>query len=160
MKNLLSLLLVVLLAAGCKKEKVYTFEVDDVAVEQPGANKPNVKTDVEFISIAYTDLVGSTISPDDAEALGIAYASFGDKTVIIDMIIRNFLKDPSLNIPSEADMRADPDGFVRTAYQKLFVREPTEFEEWKMSRMIERDTSITPSMVYFSFMTSDEYRFY
>ena len=33
--------------SSCKKEVIYTYEVNDVDVSQPGAAKPNVKSDLE-----------------------------------------------------------------------------------------------------------------
>lgn len=154
------LLTVALLLGACKKEKIYTYEVNDVGVEQPGAVKPNVKADLEFISIAYTDLFGTTIDPDRLEASARAYQSFGDKRLVIDMIILNFLNEPNVQIPSDADMRTDVEQFVADAYKRFFVRSPSAFEQWFVADIIRKDASITPELVYYAFMTSNEYRYY
>jgi hypothetical protein len=149
-----------LLLAGCKKEKIYTYEVDDVTVEQPGALKPNVKSDLEVLSIAYSDLFGTTIPADALEALALSYQSFGDKRLVMDMVILNFLNDPNVQMPSDATMRADIEGFVDASYRKFFVREPSAFERWFVSDLIRKDAGLTPDLVYYAFMTSAEYRFY
>lgn len=149
-----------LMAAGCKKEYVTTYGVNDVNIEQPGANKPNIKSDLEFISIAYTDLFGNTIPPNELEDLALAYQSLGDKNTLIDMIILNFLNEPGLQIPTDAQMRADVESFVATAYRKFFVREPSAFEQWFIANKINADADITPELAWYAFMTSQEYRFY
>lgn len=158
---LLSLLLIGLLAlSGCKKEKIYTYGVDEVTVEQPGASKPTVKSDFELISIAYTDLFGTTIPPDKLQEAAISYQAFGDKRLVIDMLILNYLNDPSVILPSDASMRADLDAFVDATFRKFFVREPSAFERWYVADLIAKDAALTPDLVYYAFMTSNEYRFY
>lgn len=161
MRRLLILSLLAMLAwSGCKKETFFTYEVEDVEVSQPGAVKPNVKSDLEFISIAYTDLFGATISPSQLQDLALSYQSLGDKRTAIDMIILNFLNETGLQIPSGTSMRADVDGFVEATYRKFLVREPSAYEKWFVVNHIESDAAITPEMVWYAFMTCQEYRFY
>ena len=145
---------------SCTKEKSYLYEVEPITVEQDGSNKNNLKSDFEFISIAYSDLFGTTISRDDSVDLSLAYSSFGDRKLIEDMIIRNFLNDPSVNIPTSIQMRNDINLFINDTYKKLFNRAPNEFEAWYVVNLIENDTDITSEIVYYSFMTSNEYRYY
>lgn len=159
--GLLGLLLAaVLLGNGCKKELIYTYDVDDVTVQQPGAIKPNVKSDLEVLSIAYADLFGTTIPADELEAMALSYQSFGDKRLVMDMVILNFLNDPNVIIPTDAAMRSDIDAFVDATYRKFFVREPSAFERWYVGDLIRDDAGLTPDIVYYAFMTSAEYRFY
>ena len=146
--------------AGCKKETFVTYGVEDVNISQPGAVKPNVKTDLEFISIAYTDLFGTTISPSTLQNLSVSYQSLGDKRTMIEMIILNFLNEPGLQIPSETSMRGDVDAFVASSYRKFFVREPAAFEQWFVANKIRNNADITPELVWYAFMTRQEYRFY
>lgn len=154
------LLLAMLLTQSCKKELIYTYEVDQVEVEQPGAVKPNVKSDLEVLSIAYSDLFGTSIPADQLEALSLSYQSFGDKRLVMDMVILNFLNDPGAQVPTDAAMRANIESFVEDCYKKFFVREPSAFEKWFVSDMIRKDANLTPDVVYYGFMTSTEYRFY
>lgn len=162
MRNKLPLLLLVLLlsVAGCKKETFFTYEVEDVDVSQPGAIKPNVKSDLEFISIAHTELFGSTISPSDLQDMALAYQSIGDRRLVIDMIILNFLNSPNVQIPSETAMRADVEGFVEACFRKFLVREPSAYEKWFVVNQIEGNADITPVLVWYAFLTCQEYRFY
>ena len=145
---------------GCKKEEVYTYGVNDVDVAQPGAIKPHVKTDLEVISIAYSDLFGTSISNQDLDILSAVYQSFGDKRMVIDMIILNYLNAPNVQVPTAAVMRGNIGSFVSECYRKFFVRQPTAFEAWFVTDLIEKDAAITPDLVYYAFMTSAEYRFY
>ena len=156
---LISALFLVVLAGACK-EKLTVYDVNDLEITQPGADKPNVKSDEEFISIAYSDLFGTTISRDQLDVLSLAYVSFGDKRLIIDMIIRNFLNEPTADIPTALEMNADPEKFVTDAFRKFLIREPNEFEKWYISNLIISDTAVSPEVVYYGFMTCNEYRFY
>lgn len=146
--------------ASCKKETKYVYGVNDVTVTQPGVSKPNVKTTIEFISIAYSDLFGTTIGAGELTDLSLCYLAFGDKKFIEDMIIRNFLKKPGVIIPTQAQMNADVPAFVQATYRKFYNRDPNEFEKWQVSEYIKNNSGATPELVYYAFMTSDEYRYY
>jgi hypothetical protein len=146
--------------SGCKKEKDIIYEVNDVNVEQPNANKDYAKTLTEFISIAYADLYGANINQTELQQLAVPYAGFGDLKLIEDMIIKNFLNDPLSVIPSNSEMRANINQFLLDTYQKFFNRYPNEFELWHMNKLIDENSDITPELVYYSIMTSNEYRYY
>ena len=148
--------------ASCKKEvnTTYIYDVNDVEVTQSGVSKPNVKTTIEFISIAYSDLFGNTISQNTLTELSIAYLAFGDKKLVEDLIIRNFLNTPGVVIPTKTEMNADVSLFVSTAFKKFYNREPNEFELWQLVELITKDSAMTPELVYYAFMTSNEYRYY
>jgi hypothetical protein len=150
----------IFILASCKKETKYTYAVNDVSVSTPGISKPNLKSNLEFISIAYSDLFGTTIKPNDLTDLSLCYLSFGDKKFIEDMIIRNFLNKPGVIIPTQSQMMSDVPKFVKDTYRKFFNRDPNEFEKWQVVNYISGTASITPELVYYAFMTSDEYRFY
>ena len=145
--------------SSCKKEqKEYVYKVNTVEVDQAGAEKPNVKTSTEYISIAYSDAFGSNIPTSKLEELKKIYISFGDVGVTEDLIIRNFLGDGAAQLPTEQEMNDSPEQFVIDAYKKVFNREPNEYEIWFVKDCIEKDASITPLVVYYSLMTSNEYR--
>ena len=145
---------------SCKKDTNYVYGVNDVNVSQPGISKPNVKSTIEFISIAYSDLFGTTISASDLTDLSLCYLAFGDKKFIEDLIIRNFLNKPGVIIPTQASMMSDVPAFVQATYRKFYNRDPNEFEKWQVVNYINTTSNITPELVYYSFMTSDEYRYY
>ncbi len=143
-----------------KKETDYIYGVNDVTVNQSGISKPNVKNTIEFISIAYSDLFGTTIGATELTELSLCYLAFGDKKFIEDLIIRNFLNKTGVIIPSQSTMTADVNAFVQTTYRKFYNRDPNEFEKWQVVNYINTTSNITPELVYYSFMTSDEYRYY
>ena len=144
--------------SSCKKE--YVYEVNDVRVTQPGGAKDNVKTTTEFISIVYSDLFSTNIPTVTLLYVQQSYEAFGDKKLIEDRIVRHFLNSPSVQIPADAAMRANIPLFVDETIQKFFNRKPDAFENYFISDIISSNTSITPMMVYYACMTSNEYRYY
>lgn len=160
MKHLLRIFAFAVVISSCTKEKTYLYDVNDVTVRQPGSEKPNVKSTNEFVSIAYSDLFGKTISQNELLDLTLAYNSFGDKKLIEDMIIKNFLNNTTVIIPSPAEMRNDVPKFVTDTYKKFLNRLPDEYEKWYISNLVSSDTSVKPVHVYYSVMTSNEYRNY
>ena len=156
----LSAALMLAVVSGCQKEQNIIYDVNDVNVQQPNANKDYVKSLTEFISIAYTDLFGQNISQAQLQTLAVPYAGFGDLKLIEELIIKNFLNEPTVIIPTDAQMRANVDQFLLDTYQKFLNRYPNEFELWHMKNVIEENEDITPELVYFAIMTSNEYRYY
>ncbi len=154
------LLFVVLAFTACKKEQIYVYDVNDVTVRQPDADKPNVKSTTEFISIAYSDLFGTQITQAKLVNLQLAYAAFGDLKLMEEMIIKNFLNESGVDIPSDAEMRNDVGTFVDDSYIKFYNRRPNEFEKWHVVSAINNDSQLTPELLWFSMMTSNEYRYY
>lgn len=145
---------------GCQQEDIYLYEVNPVEVNQAGVEKINQKSDLEFLSLAYADLFGTTISSSELSVMVQAYESMGDKTLIADIIIRNLLSTPGAEVPTNAAMRNDLDGFINDTYKKFFIRLPGEYESWYLNQLITEDPDFSPEMVYYAFLTSDEYRYY
>lgn len=173
-KNYLYLLLILPLFLSCKKEEIqqkiihknihlqaeYIYDLGNIQLYQEGIEKPNIKTLQEFASIAYAELFGTTIPAQKIMELSLAYVSFGDKKMVEDLIVRNFLNLPGLQIPSATDMNNDLDLFLHNTYRKFFTREPNAFELWQWKSYLTDHPSVTPTMVYYTFMTADEYRYY
>ena len=84
--------------------------------------------------------------------------AFADVTIIEDLIIRNFLDDSEAVVPTDAEMRADVAVFVKTCYNQFYGREASGQEAWFLQKMIENNTGLTPDVIYYSFLTSNEYR--
>ena len=160
MKKLVLFAIVALSLSSCKKETDFVYEVNDVQVSKEKIGKGIPKTTVEFISIAYSDLVGSTISQNDLSRVTLLYLAFGDKRLIEDLLIKNIVNSPVVNIPTEEVMRNDISAFINSTYLKLFNREPNEVELFTLRKQISENTNITPKLVYYAMMTSDEYRYY
>ncbi len=145
---------------GCKKETTYIYEVDDVLVTKDQSEKTVSKTMVEFISIAYADVFGLTISQNDLGQLSLLYLAFGDKVLIEDVLVKNMLNSPEANLPSDLEMRSNIEVYVKNAYLKLYNREPNELENFTLTKKISDNPDMTSAMVYYAMMTSNEYRFY
>jgi hypothetical protein len=160
MKKLVLFAIVAFSLSSCKKETDFVYEVNDVQVSKEKIGKGIPKTTVEFISIAYSDLVGSTISQNDLSRVTLLYLAFGDKRLIEDLLIKNIVNSPVVNIPTEEVMRNDITAFINSTYLKLFNREPNEVELYTLRKQISENTNITPKLVYYAMMTSDEYRYY
>lgn len=152
--------LIPLFLVSCDQEDIYLYEVNPVEVNQTGVEKVNQKSDLEFLSLAYADLFGTTISSSELNVMVQAYESMGDKTLIADIIIRNLLNTQGAKIPTNAEMRNDLDGFINDTYKKFFIRLPGEYEIWYLKQLITEDSDFSPEMVYYAFLTSDEYRYY
>lgn len=158
--SLITLLFLFLATISCKKDKKYVYQVADASVSKPIGDKSAVKTSTEFISIAYADLFGTTISNQKLQSLNYNYSAFADKKLMEDLVIRNFFNNQGLQIPSSSAMRSDTDSFVKTAYKKLLNREPDENELYQVKKIIDSNTSITAEVFYYSLLTSNEYRYY
>lgn len=158
MKQTLFIVIALLLFACKDEKKKYVYQVQEVFIDSPGADKPNVKESTEYISIAYADLYGKSISSELLSNLTKTYISFGDISVVEELIIRNFLNDPAAIIPSNSEMRADVKAFVVKCYNQFYGREPNAQEVWYFEDKINSNTNLTPDVVYYIFLTSNEYR--
>ncbi len=139
----------------------YVYELNNVTLYQDGIKKPNSKTLNEFASIAWTELFGTSMDDSKLNALNYAHVSFGDKKMIEDLLIRNFLNESGVQIPTKTDMLNDIDVFVENTYKKLYGRYPNEFEAWQLKEFIQNNnTEVNPELIYYTFMTSNEYRYY
>jgi hypothetical protein len=90
----------------------------------------------------------------------VALQSLGDKNTIQDMIVRSLLNRSGAQIATDAAMRADVNAFIINEYLRFYNRKPNELELWNMKNFIEKNTDITPKMVYYSMMTANEYKYY
>lgn len=153
-------LFTLLLQAGCSKEKRYIYQVQEQELYQSAAQKQYLKTTDQFISIAYTHLYGVSITNNQLNQYNVALMALGDKATIQDMIVKSLINKPGVQIPGDAAMRADVTAFTEQTYLRLLNRKPNEFEAWKMKDLIEKNTDITPKMIYYAMMTSNEYRYY
>lgn len=150
----------VLLQIGCNKDTRYIYEVDQQELYQSASEKKTLKTTTQFIAIAYNDLFGTSITNSELNKFDIALQALGDKGVIQDMVIKSLINRSGVQIVPDAAMRADVATFIDVTYLRFFNRKPTEFEVWKLKDLIEKNADISPRMVYYSLMTSDEYRYF
>ncbi len=150
------LLCLTLFVFSCKKKQEYVYDVNDETISAAGVQKPNVKSNTEFISIAHTDVMGTTVSAGNLNELKTQYLAFGDKGVVEDLIIRNFMNKSGNTIPTS--IGSDKKAFVTNAYKKVYNRVPNEYEIYYLTDLLNKNSSITAEMFYYSLMTSNEYR--
>ena len=160
MKKLIFILSILILFS-CKKEKKVTYNINDVNITQNAVVKDHLKSTTEFISIAYSDIFGTVITTNKLAELSTIYKAFGDKKLIEEMVIKNFLNEQSIQIPQiDRTSEATIQNFVTDSYKKLFNRTPDEYELWYVAESIVKDSDLTAELVYFSLMTANEYRYY
>ena len=150
------LLSLTLFVFSCKKKQEYVYDVNDETISAAGVQKPNVKSNTEFISIAHTDVMGTTVSAGNLNELKTQYLAFGDKGVVEDLIIRNFMNKSGNTIPTS--IGSDKKAFITNAYKKVYNRVPNEYEIYYLTDLLNKNSSITAEMFYYSLMTSNEYR--
>ena len=144
---------------SCQKDIYEIYEINGVEVLPVNAHKNKAKTDAQYISILYTNFFQVPIGPNKLlEALN-AIRSIGDKQIAYDMIVSKYLNQ-SPDLPSKADMDADPEGFIRDTYSRFLTRQPTEAELAWMLNFLKSNPSLTPDLVYVAFATSNEHYYY
>ncbi|MEP7197805.1 MAG: hypothetical protein ABI851_14900, partial [Saprospiraceae bacterium] len=84
----------------------------------------------------------------------------GDKQVAFDILLSKYMNDPKVILPSNEEMRKDPEAFIRATYKRFLVREPTEAELNWMLNYIKSRPNVTPEHFYFSFGTCNEHFHY
>ncbi len=157
----------ILILSACKKtiikETVYDdviYQLDTMPVYTSNLEKNKQKSDLQFLSILYADLFGKAIPGNVTGELSELKLSFGDKVIINQMVVSAFINDPDLNIPTNQEMRADPEKFVRDIYRKFYLRNPTEHEKYFLVKLINEDPGLTVEHFYTAFALSNEYSFY
>ncbi|MFT5725251.1 MAG: hypothetical protein ACI9JN_002375 [Bacteroidia bacterium] len=152
--------LMMVLLSSCKKDVIATYDVNDVDIEDKSLIKDRSKTNKQFISILYTTLHQKAISSRQLIRTERVIESFGDKALINEVIVSNYMNNGLVVMPTDAEMRTDLDSFITDTYKLFFVRIPTEIEKAFFINYIEANPNITPELVYTAFASSDEYQFY
>ena len=157
--KLLFMLLLFVLISSCEEDVYEVYEVNSLDVLPVNADKDKAKSDAQYVSILYTNYFQTPIGPNKLlEALN-AIRSIGDKQIAYDMIVSKYLNQ-SPEMPSKAEMDADPEAFIRDTYFRFLTRQPTEAELAWMLNYVKNEPGLTPELVYLSFSTSNEYYYY
>lgn len=160
MKKILLLFIVfVLLGSACQKQE-YRYGLTSVDVLQPSENKDKVKTAEQYLAVLYVNFYQKAISTKQLVELERLVRSIGDKRLVYELIISNFLNSSDVILPEVNEMRADLPKFVKETYRRFYVREPSQIELEYYVNYLENNTNVNPEMVYFSFAISDEFFFY
>ncbi|MBO6517661.1 MAG: hypothetical protein JJ975_14035 [Bacteroidia bacterium] len=146
--------------SSCKKDVFVDYEVNPLGLEDKSLIKDRSKTNKQFISILYTTLHQQAISSNRLIRTERVIESFGDKTLINEVIVSNYMNSGEVILPTNEEMRADLDQFIVDAYKLFFVRIPSEIEKAFFINYIEANPNVTPELVYTAFASCDEYYFY
>lgn len=163
----LVLLTVLLGLSSCKKQVEETiiysntiYEVNDVSIYSTNAEKTKQKSPELLLSIMYSDIFNQAIPSRTLLEISELSLSNGDKTMFTEMIFSQFLTNPSANVPTDAQMRADVDAFILDSYIRFYQRKPNEYEQRFLKDLITNNPLITVENVFTSFVLSNEYYFY
>jgi hypothetical protein len=126
-------------------------------------NKDKDKTNIEFHSILTTNLFQKPSSINELVRTDRVIQSCGDKTLINEVIISNYMNTSFVKLPSRQMMVDSTEKFVIDTYIRFFIRRPTEAEKTWFINFInanKANPNFRPELVYTSFAASDEYMFY
>lgn len=144
--------------SGCEKDKLY--EVNEETILPPNANKNKLKSSQQYIAILYANLFQTALSSDNLFEASECVASVGDKDLVHEVLISNYMNKPDVILPTNQEMRADVDAFITETYNRFLVRNPTEAERQYFKNYINTNPGVRPELVYFSFALCDEYQYY
>ena len=144
--------------SACEKDKLY--DVNEETILPPNANKTKLKSDQQYIAILYANLFQTALSSDDLFEASECVQSLGDKDLVHEVLISNYMNQNGVILPTNEDMRADIDGFLTETYNRFLVRNPTEAERQYFKNYINTHPNVRPELVDFSFALSDEYQYY
>lgn len=138
------------------------YGIDTVPVYATAAEKTRLKSESQFLGTAYAHLYLRPIGSNTLNELALLRLAHGDKGLITGLLIEHFLADPAVvaTMPSEDDMRADPDAFVDHVYLRFYQRLPGAYERVAVRRAITDDPDLRPVDVFRAFVSSNEYLYY
>jgi hypothetical protein len=152
-----------LLSAGvlvsCKKTE-YVYQIENENLYPDNAGKVKVKSDEQFVSILYANLFQEALGANELVRVVRCIRANGDKDLIHEVLVSNFMNRADVQLPEAEFMRANPDSFVVETYKRFLVRYPTEAEKTWFRNYINTHPTVTPEIVYASFAISNEYQFY
>lgn len=154
------ILSVILITTSCRKDQDILYQVTDTGLYPTVPGKNKLKSESQYISILYANLFQKALSSNKLVEITNVIASVGDKELIHEVIISNFMNEPDIIFPSNATMRKDIDKFIEETYKRFLVRKPTELEKTYFRNYINSNSNVTPELVYFAFSLSNEYLFY
>lgn len=159
MRKVFPFLIVLTFLIGCKQDED-VYGVNDLKAHSINAGKNKEKSDEQYVAVLHSDFYGQPVSVSDMNAVGHVFMSIGDKNLAHELLISNYMNSGSVHLPGDSVMRADIPKFVKDTYRKFLIREPTVAELSWFTTYIENHPNLTPELVYFSFASSNEYKFY
>lgn len=159
-----TLILVFLIGiSSCKKKDSNTYQVVDTNSYGDNLNKDKSKSNIEFHSILSTNLFQKPSSINELSRTDRVMQSCGDKSLINEVIISNYMNSANVKLPSRKMMTDSTERFIEETFVRFFIRRPTEAEKTWFTNFINANKSnpnFRPELVYTAFAASDEYMFY
>ena len=149
-----------LFAGACKKEKEVIYDVDNVNAEVLGADKNKLKSEQQYVAALHANLFQDALSVSSLQEITDLILSCGDKDVIHEILISNFMNEADVLLPTSTEMRDDIGLFIDETYERFLIRPPTQLEKAFLTDYIENNQDATPELIYFGFALSNEYQFY
>jgi hypothetical protein len=146
--------------SSCKKEIDASYEINPVKVIDDNLIKDKQKSPKQYTSILYTDIYNRAISIDFLVSTEKVIESVGDKYLVNEMIISNYMNQSDKVLPTNEEMRSNIDSFIVDTYLKFFLRNPNQMERSFFKSYIESNPNVTAELVYTAFVSSDEYLYY
>lgn len=155
------MMIVALIAVpSCHKEKDVIYGLNEVPAVPINAEKNKLKSSAQYLAILHANLFQQALSSNEMVELADIIEAFGDKSLIHEVIISNFMNKPGVILPPDSLMRANLDSFITETYKRFFVRPPSELEKEHFRNYLQMHENVTPELVYMAFALADEYQFY
>jgi len=154
--------LVVLIALGafaCTEQST-TYELEPIEVGVNDEAKTRAKRQRQLIQTLYNQIYQAPLPPAEAVAIDELLRSFGDSQVAIETVVAKMVSDPAAQLPSEQELRDDPETFVAGLYRRLYVRDASQAELSWWVNYLETHPEVDVAQVVFAFVTATEYRYY
>ena len=145
--------------SSCKKDEPI-YDINQIQSNSYNANKTKLKTPGQYISILYANLFQKALSANELVEITRCIESVGDKEIVHEVIISNFMNKEEVTIPSDSLMRVDLNSFIEETYKRFYVRDITEAEREYFLNFFESHPNVSSEMVYTAFSLSNEYQFY
>ena len=158
-KTILIILSVFMLISSCKKDDPI-YDINQIQSNSYNANKNKLKSASQYISILYANLFQKALSPNELVEITRCIESVGDKELVHEVIISNFMNKEGITIPSDSLMREDLNLFIEDTYKRFYVRDITEAEREYFLNFFASHPNVSSEMVYTAFSLSNEYQFY
>ena len=155
-KQIIICILVLSSVFACTKTKVFNentqvitqeeyralFGMDTVNLTTSNADKAKQKNSAQYTSILYADLFQKSIPSNELSDMSEILLSSGDKIMINELIIQNWMNETGVIVPTDQYMRDNPTDFIRETYIRFYLRKPTALESTWMTNMINDDQDL------------------
>ena len=158
-RKIIFFLILIIFLNSCKKDDPI-YEINQINASSYNANKNKLKTPSQYISILYANLFQKALSPNELVEITRCIESVGDKQIVHEVIISNFMNKEGVSIPSDSLMREDLNLFLEETYKRFYVRDITEAEREYFLNFFASHPNVSSEMVYIAFSLSNEYQFY